>query len=108
MPKWFGLTLRERGVGRRGRRRTATRREMGFPNFLAANVPRFSANKGLQISRAVDDSKNEEGVVFYEIDDPIVSDNHFSKILLIELGNNTSMRGFVRSVLWIQRRDRRR
>ena len=59
-------------------------------SVLAANVPRFSANKGLQISRAVDDSKNEDVVVFHEIDDSIMSENHFSKVLAIELGNNAS------------------
>ena len=59
-------------------------------SVLAANIPRFSANKGLQISRAVDDSKNEDVVVFHEVDDSICSENHFSKIRTIKLGNNAS------------------
>lgn len=61
-----------------------------FPQFLAANVPRFSADKSQQVSCAVDNSKNENVVVFHEIDDPIISENHFSKILPIELGNDAS------------------
>jgi hypothetical protein len=58
--------------------------------FLAANVPRFSVDKGQQVSRAVDNSKNENVVAFHEIDDPIISENHFSKILTIEFGNDAS------------------
>lgn len=58
--------------------------------ILVANVPRFAADKGQQVSRTVDNSKNEDVVVFHEIDDPIVSENHFSKILPIEFGNDAS------------------
>jgi hypothetical protein len=38
----------------------------------------------------VDNSKNENVIVFHEIDDPVISKNHFSKILPIELGNDAS------------------
>jgi hypothetical protein len=38
----------------------------------------------------VDHAKNEDVVVFHEIDNPIISENHFSKILPIELGNDAS------------------
>lgn len=73
--------------------RPATRREMVlttvfFP-LLAANVPRFSADKGQQVSCAVDHSKNEDVAVFHEIDDPIISENHFSQILPIEFGDDS-------------------
>lgn len=38
----------------------------------------------------MDNSKDEDGVVFHEIDDAISSEYHFSKIRAIELGNNAS------------------
>jgi hypothetical protein len=39
------------------------------------------------------DAKNEDLVVLHEVHDPVSPKNNFSKILAIELGNNTSNEG---------------
>lgn len=71
-------------------REPATRRGMGLPIFLAANVPRFSADKGQQVSRAVNHSKNENLVVSQKIDDAIAPEEDFTKVFAVEFGNDTA------------------
>ena len=68
----------------------ATRGEMVLAGLfgLAAEVPRFAADKREKIARPMHNSKDEDLVVLYEIDDAVISEDHFPKVCAIELGND--------------------
>ncbi|ULA62524.1 MAG: hypothetical protein LZF86_40028 [Nitrospira sp.] len=50
----------------------------GGCRLLASDVPRFSADERLQISRAVYNSKYNDSVVLYEVHDAVTSEDHFT------------------------------
>ena len=64
-------------------------------NFLATNVPRFSADERGQVSRTMHDSKNEYLVILQKIDDAIPSEQNFSKIGATELRNHSAEMGIL-------------